>query len=48
MDYFVVHWWSAFDMVDWSYRSNYINKHGVSSEEADEAISDPARVTLHA
>lgn len=33
-------------MVDWLYRSNYINKHGVSSEEADEAISDPARVTL--
>ncbi|MEJ4099142.1 transposase [Corynebacterium mastitidis] len=32
-------------MVDWSYRSDYIAKHGVTVTEANEALADPRAVT---
>lgn len=32
-------------VVDWSYRSGYIAKHGVTVAEANEALADPRAVT---
>jgi uncharacterized DUF497 family protein len=33
--------------VDWTYRSDYIvAKHGVTAEQANEALADPAAVVL--
>lgn len=34
------------DFLDWRYRGDYIVKHGVSPELADEAFCDPNRLVL--
>ena len=35
-----------FETADWSYRGDYIAKHGVAPDEADEALADPDRVVI--
>ncbi len=36
-----------FGQADWSHRGDYIvEKHGVTPEEADEALDDPERVLI--
>jgi len=38
----------VFERVDWSLRGDYMSrKHGVSTEVADEALGDPARVVIN-
>jgi hypothetical protein len=34
-------------MADWSYRGDYIIRHGINPAEADEAVADPDRVVLN-
>lgn len=36
-----------FGHIDWSHRADYIvAKHGVTPDQADEAVSDPERVVI--
>lgn len=36
-----------FGHIDWSHRADYIvAKHGVTPDEADEAVSDPERIVI--
>jgi uncharacterized DUF497 family protein len=37
----------VFGHIDWSHRGDYIvAKHGVTPDEADEALSDPERIVI--
>jgi hypothetical protein len=36
----------VFETADWSHRGDYIAKHGVTPDEADEALADPDRVVI--
>ncbi len=36
-----------FETADWSHRGDYIAKHGVTPDEADEALADPDRVVIN-
>jgi uncharacterized DUF497 family protein len=37
----------VFGHIDWSHRADYIvAKHGVTSDEADEAVGDPERIVI--
>ncbi|MGB5151958.1 MAG: hypothetical protein WBN99_18970 [Mycobacterium sp.] len=33
-------------MVDWSQRGEYVAKHGITVEQANEALADPDAVTI--
>lgn len=35
-----------FETADWSHRGDYIGKHGVTPDEADEALADPERLVI--
>ncbi|MGO9155860.1 hypothetical protein [Mycobacterium sp.] len=35
-----------FETADWSHRGDYIAKHGVTTDEADEALAAPDRVVI--
>jgi uncharacterized DUF497 family protein len=37
----------VFETADWSHRGDYIAKHGVTPDEADEALADPDRVVIN-
>ena len=40
-------WYAVFsEVLDWSYRGLYIQKHGVSIQVVNEAFADPSRVVL--
>lgn len=34
-------------MTNWEHRAHYIQKHGVTVAQAEEALADPNRVTLN-